>query len=630
MKKLKRVYIGWRIFMEVAKHWVITVGARIFIGFMTLSISILLLILFLIPKVNSVVNLSQEIQKENVPQLLDLSIYRSQDIVARWILLGDPEDKIYFTHIWAEINFLRTETDKALNLLGDKEILKKWAQIQPLFEPLYQSELEVINAPRTPDNLVNFNKSLFKIIPFKREMINILDGHYSIEQNKRVGGLYVLLMDKITKDIDVIHANLNSLKKFAYTLLIFTIFLTIIVPLMTRRSIAGPVDNAINIAERIATGERNVSIDIKSVDKLGKLLLSLKTMQEAIRENEEMLRKKEEESRELFDKLINSSKKFREHSSKVASGDLRERLDLGNDEILLELGKDLNLMTDGLASITKKITKVSNEIVTMVETVLESAHQQTEGITSQASAINQISASLEQIDKSSKHTILKANALREIAKSTYQQGKLGMESVMQSINGIKASEKKMNLIARTILDLSHHTQQIGDITLVLNTLAQQSKMLALNAAIEASKAGEAGKGFEAVATEVKNLAVQSEQSTIQVQKILEDISFTTEKAVTVTEEGTITLDSGVKLIEKTGQVIQTLSQMIDEASIASQQIETAIRQEAVGIEQIVENMNEINRTTSTFSSGIKEMMEFIHHLADIAKHLKEDVTIYKV
>lgn len=273
---------------------------------------------------------------------------------------------------------------------------------------------------------------------------------------------------------------------------------------------------------------------------------------------------------------------------------------------------------------------MSNDIVNMVGTVLSSANEQAESITSQASAINEISASLEEIDKSSKQTMAKAQALREVAKNTYEQGKLGTESVEQSIHGIKASEEKMKLIAQTILDLSNHTQQIGDITSVVNTLAQQSKMLALNASIEASKAGEAGKGFAAVATEVRNLAEQSEQSTVQVQKILEDIRRTTEKAVTVTEEGTKTLDSGTKLIEKAGQVIQTLSKMINEASISSQHIEVAIRQETVGIEQIVESMNEINRTTSTFSSGIKEMMAFIQSLDNIAKHLKDDINIYKV
>lgn len=86
----------------------------------------------------------------------------------------------------------------------------------------------------------------------------------------------------------------------------------------------------------------------------------------------------------------------------------------------------------------------------------------------------------------------------------------------------------------------------------------------------------------------------------------------------------------MKLIEKAGHVIQALSKMINDASISSQHIEASIRQEAVGIEQIVEGMSEINRTTASFSSSIKEMMAFIHNLDAIAKHLKEDINLYKV
>lgn len=609
---------------------VITVRARLIIGFMTLSLPVLLLIIFLIPKVNSVIYLSQKIHSENLPQILDSQIYQAQDLLEDWAMTGNPLAKQHLKRVWSEINSVRTQWDKVMHSIGNAKLQESWDKLQEYYIPFYDTQMSIVNAPRDPNNPNNVENSRNKIRDIENSMINIILGNYTSDLNARIGGIYTLLGQEVERNTNEINTSLNSLKTYAYWLLILTIALTLIVPYLTQRAIARPVDNAINIAERIAAGERDIDIQIHSADKLGKLLLSLKTMQEAIKKNEEILRHKEEESRELFEKLVTSSKKFRIHSSKVAAGDLRERLEIDREDVLQDLGRDLNLMTDGLASITKKITKVSSDIVSMVGTVLNSANEQSEGITSQASAINEISASLEEIDKSSKQTMTKAQALREVAKSTYEQGKLGTESVEQSIGGIKASEEKMKLIAQTILDLSNHTQQIGDITSVVNTLAQQSKMLALNASIEASKAGEAGKGFAAVATEVRNLAEQSEQSTVQVQKILEDIRRTTEKAVTVTEEGATTLDSGIKLIEKAGHVIQTLSKMINEASISSQHIEVAIRQETVGIEQIVESMNEINRTTSTFSSGIKEMMAFIQKLDDIAKHLKEDVDIYKV
>ena len=618
--------------METVKErrFFITVRARLFIGFLTLSLPLVILISLLLPKIDNIIYLSREIYEANLLDVLDTEIYQTRDVVAHWLLTGDPKDQEHFTRIWDEINKTRETWGAALRRLGNKDILEHWRQLSQMYEPVYQGQLQIINTPNNEKTLPSLIDQTEKIRPITSQMIDLIDGSYSVDTGQREGGLYGDVRLQIAKNTHHIDHTLTTLKHSAYWLLILAIVLTIIVPLITQRNLARPIDSVIAIAQKIASGQRDVKIKIYALDRLGNMLLSLRRMQQAIKEKEDKLRKKEEESRQLLEKLVDSSTRFSQHSSKVAAGDLRERLVLDKEDVLQDLGHDLNLMTDGLASITKKIARVSDEIVTMVDKVITSANEQTESINSQASAINEISASLEEIDKSSKQTMNKAQALREVAKNTYEQGKLGTESVLQSIHGIKVSEEKMKLIAQTILDLSNHTQQIGEITAVVNTLAQQSKMLALNAAIEASKAGEAGKGFAAVATEVRNLAEQSEQSTAQVQKILEDIRRTTEKAVTVTEEGAKALGSGTQLIEKAGDVIHTLSQMINDASISSQHIEVAIRQEAVGIEQIVESMNEINRTTSTFSAGIKEMMDFIHKLDEIAKHLKEDVNIYKV
>lgn len=606
-----------------------TLRTRLFLGFMTLSLPLLILIMMLLPKINNIIKVSSKIYEANLINVLDTQIYQARDVVSHWVLTGDPNAQKRFARTWDEINQTKQIWQDALYKLGNVEVLGHWNQLLQLYGPVYEGQLRIMSTPRNESTMSTLKEEMAKTQPLSNEMIDSIDGSYD-ETGQRTGGLYEHLRHEIERNTQYIDKSLITLKNTAYGLLILAIVLTIIVPWVTQRAVSAPVDRVIDIAERVAAGERDVNIQILSPDRLGKMLLSLKTMQSAIKENDEKLRKNEEESRQLLEKLVSSSNKFSKYSSKVAAGDLRDRLELDKDDVLYDLGKDMNLMTEGLASITKKITQVSNDIVTMVDKVITSANEQTESINSQASAINEISASLEEIDKSSKQTMNKAQALREVAKNTYEQGKLGSQSVVQSIHGIKASEEKMKLIAQTILDLSNHTQQIGEITAVVNTLAQQSKMLALNASIEASKAGEAGKGFAAVANEVRNLAEQSEQSTVQVQKILEDIRRTTEKAVTVTEEGAKTLDSGTQLIEKAGEVINTLSKMINEASISSQHIEVAIRQEAVGIEQIVESMSEINRTTSTFSEGINEMMDFIHKLDEIAKHLKEDVNAYKV
>lgn len=321
---------------------------------------------------------------------------------------------------------------------------------------------------------------------------------------------------------------------------------------------------------------------------------------------------------------------FRQHSSRIASGDLREKILMEGTDEIGQLGRDLNIMTESLRSITKQITEACHNMVTTLEQVQHSVDVQSSGATEQASSINQITASLEEIEKSSTQTMEKAQALGDIAEKTREKGDLGIQAVEQSINGMKVVRQKVEIIAETILDLSNQTQKIGEITSVVNNLAQQSKMLALNASIEAAKAGEAGKGFAVVATEVKNLAEQSEQSTVQVQKILENIRQAAEKAVMVTEEGTKGVDQGTGLVEETGNIVKNLSDVINQASIASQQIEAAVRQEGVGIEQITAGMNEINQVTASFVESVKQTTEAINNLAVIAKNLKEYIDTYKI
>ncbi len=153
-------------------------------------------------------------------------------------------------------------------------------------------------------------------------------------------------------------------------------------------------------------------------------------------------------------------------------------------------------------------------------------------------------------------------------------------------------------------------------------------MLALNASIEAIKAGEMGKGFSVVATEVKNLAERSEQSTVQVQKILENIRHTAEKAVMVTEEGIKGVDLGTTLVEQTGEIVKGLTNVIDETSVATQQIEAAIRQESVGIEQITLGMNEINQVTASFVASTRQTTDAVEHLFTIAKEIRDYIEVY--
>lgn len=321
---------------------------------------------------------------------------------------------------------------------------------------------------------------------------------------------------------------------------------------------------------------------------------------------------------------------FQSFIMEVSEGDLRRRVEAEGDDDLSRLGVNLNGMTESLSHMAKEIKEASLTMNSTLEELQSAINAQSAGASQQAASVNQTSSTLEEIKATSSQTLEKARKMGESAERARRESDQGLDAVEQAIRGMGGIRERVESIAQTILALSEQTQQIGDITGVVTNLAQQSKMLALNASIEAAKAGEAGKGFAVVAAEVRELAEQSQQSTSQVQKILQDIRHATDRAVMATEEGSKGVDAGVLLVERTGDVMRELSEVVRETSLASQQIVAAVRQEAAGIDQVTMAMSEINKLTSQFVTSAQQSKVAASDLTSVAGKLRQSVSVYKL
>ncbi len=325
----------------------------------------------------------------------------------------------------------------------------------------------------------------------------------------------------------------------------------------------------------------------------------------------------------------NRVKRYSEFISKVAKGDLRQRIDADGNNELSVIGGNLNAMVESLTNITHQMGEANSTLLIALEQIQSTVNAQAAGASQQAAAVSEITVTLEEVRSTSAQNLVKTKQLGEVAERVRREGVQGQQILEQAVAGMEVIRERVENIAHTILALSEQTQQIGEITNVVSNIAQQSKMLALNASIEAAKAGEAGKGFAVVAAEVKELAIQSQQSTAQVQKILQDIRRATDRAVMATEEGNKRVDAGVVLVEKSGEMMKQLSEVIDETVRASKQIVAAVQQEVIGIDQVSTSMNEINKVTSQFVSSTQQTKEAATNMGKVAGRLRECVSIYK-
>lgn len=614
-------------------HKTMGIRGRLLLGFAAVAAILILAVGGILLVVNSSQNFAKKVISIELPlhdELLDLALQvtQSASIMESWYTSNDITYKNNLDRVWSNIANLQLKIDELIKSKNqsDSEFSKQWQQITVILSKLHNIEFTSLSAPKNTKTPLDIKK----IDDLHAAFLTILDGPINEATGERTGGMFDTQYQNLTSGTTRILNDLSMIKLIVWLLMLSIIIVSVIIAVVTANKIVTPLFEAITIARNIATGNKNNKIKIKRHDETGILLTALAKMQNAIKENEKKLEQTEEHTRNLFNNIVETAKVYSSHSGKVAAGDLRQRLTIGSDDIMAQLGNDLNGMTESLANITKQITDTNHNMISTLDEVRQAVNVQTSGASEQASSINQITASLEEIEKSSAQTMEKAKDLGAIAERTREKGQQGLEAVEESILGMKTVRDKVQIIAQTILDLSNQTQQVSKITAAVNNLAQQSKMLALNASIEASKAGEAGKGFAVVAVEVKNLAEQSEQSTSQVQKILEEIKNATEKAVMVTEEGTKGVDQGTKLVEQTGEVVRSLSDVISEATIASRQIEAAVKQEGVGIEQITVGMSEINQVTASFVASSNQTLNAINHLSETTKKLKEHVDTYKI
>ncbi|MEO5331168.1 MAG: nitrate- and nitrite sensing domain-containing protein [Magnetococcus sp. YQC-5] len=423
----------------------------------------------------------------------------------------------------------------------------------------------------------------------------------------------------------------NQQKFFIFISLNTTsVVVTFLLVLLIARHLTGHTRRLVQTMRTFSEGMLHARLPVIFHDELGQIAASFNEMATRIEQNvmqESAIAEQERQESERFRQRVQL---LRDALIKVASGDLTIRTPEEGADELANLSSNVNIMITSLATMAAHTEEAIHSLSTALKQVQEAAQAHSSGASQQAAAVNETTTTLEEIRAVAAQTLEKAQAMGRIAEIARGEGEKGHQAAKQTLLSMDSIRGKVGAIATTILALSEKTSRIGEITMAVNNLAQQSKMLALNASIEAAKAGEAGKGFAVVADEVKNLAEQSQQFTIQVQRILEEIRHATDKAVMATEEGSKEVDLGAALTEQAGEVVRNLLELLKEAAISGQQIVAAVRQEAAGIDQIGAAMNEINQVTTQSVVSTRQTVQATENLSKLSARLQENNRFYKV
>lgn len=231
----------------------------------------------------------------------------------------------------------------------------------------------------------------------------------------------------------------------------------------------------------------------------------------------------------------------------------------------------------------------------------------------------------ENLKEASKKT--KENAQNVSAKANLSLGfsQKEQESVQANIEKMLTLRQKIQIIAELILELSEHTQQIGETIGIVEDIAEQTNMLALNAAVEAARAGENGKGFSVVASEIRKLADESKQATTKITSLIKDIQQATNSTVMATEEGSKEIESGVKIADNINTNVQSLINIISEVKTHAEEIYADSLNQTNYSEDINSTIYEIDNNLQACLKFLENNIEQVKTLDKISNSFKENI-----
>ncbi len=284
----------------------------------------------------------------------------------------------------------------------------------------------------------------------------------------------------------------------------------------------------------------------------------------------------------------------------VSQGDLSVEVPVAcpQDQIgnaFLELVNNFHRL---VVSIVFAIDKVTAD----AKLVSDSSYALSQGATEQASAVQELTASLEQISSQiqlNAKNAKQANELSQKAKANATEGNEQMKDMLKAMDEINVSSGNINKVIKVIDDI-----------------AFQTNILALNAAVEAARAGQHGKGFAVVAEEVRNLAAKSASA---VQETTEMIENSIRK-----------VETGTKIAYQTAKALEEIVSQVDRAADLINSIAAASAEQAQGIEQINSGIAQVSQVVQTNAATAEESAATSQELSSQAARLKEKAAMFKL
>ncbi|WP_417509361.1 methyl-accepting chemotaxis protein [Methylophaga sp.] len=310
--------------------------------------------------------------------------------------------------------------------------------------------------------------------------------------------------------------------------------------------------------------------------------------------------------------------------------DLTKRMNFASKDEVGAMGNAFNSFVEKLQKLVMGITDASEQLSTAAEetsvvsrSTNQNIAQQTNETTHVASAITQMTATVQEVANSAE----KASAAAIKGDKDSESGRQVVEEIVASINNLADEINSSTSVIRT---LKSDSENIGTVLDVIKNIAEQTNLLALNAAIEAARAGDQGRGFAVVADEVRSLAQKTQDSTKEIEDLILTLQQGSDNAVSSMELNKTSIEG---LVAKAVNATNSLKEITNSVSSITEMntlIATAAEQQSHVVNEINNNVLNIQQVSENTAEGSEQVSQASQEIAQLSERLTNMVRQFKV
>lgn len=311
-------------------------------------------------------------------------------------------------------------------------------------------------------------------------------------------------------------------------------------------------------------------------------------------------------------------------------GDLTIRVPVETKDELGQLASHVNHFMEKLQRIIASVLANANEVSKTAESLLtvssksqRAADDQCHAITMVVTAVNELTMAIQEVARNTGST---AQNTREATTITDN----GQERIRLAVDRVQQLSVRINETANFMQYLETEAKNVTSVIDVIRGVAEQTNLLALNAAIEAARAGEQGRGFAVVADEVRTLASRTQQSTADIQGMLNQLQQGVQRAVEAMGSSSTMTAEAASSANEAGQSLMGIGAAVKEIADMTIQIATAAEEQSSVTSEIDKNLVQINTLAMNNAEGASKTAEESQHLNELSIQLRQLLAQFKV